>query len=251
MTLMTLRFAVLLCSLFCAPSACIGDDGSGIHTWLQGDPNCDRILINGRPLKTIMAGGVEIQVSLQDTGAKMRADLVIINHTNARIDLQPEAFRLTVTSPRNKVLKYEDPDHLAKVIDRKARWGAALSAAAGSTARTQTTSQSRTSGTTSMSDNSGNSASGTYEGNTTTTTSQPDLESRRQAAQNVARIRERASANIATIESVALRSNTVMPDQQISGAVFFEHERHHDSVVLNIQVGGELFEIPFTWTPKR
>ena len=82
-------------------------------------------------IETINAAGLRVEVTLRDTGSKMRADVFIENHRGDRVEVRPEQFRLAITDPSYKELKYNDPDRLARSIQRRAAWSGGLVALGG------------------------------------------------------------------------------------------------------------------------
>ncbi|MCX6930795.1 MAG: hypothetical protein NT154_47470, partial [Verrucomicrobia bacterium] len=166
---------------------------------------------NGRVVYTARINGLELRAALRDTGWKTSAQIVIVNGTQSRLDVVPDLFSVTIMKPKQRTLRREEPEKLAKSIRRRAAWQA-VGASMGGMATKQTTSQSQTNGTVSVY-GSGGSATGVYSGTTTTTQTEPDYEARRQAAENVSNIRTQRDEALAGIESVALRANTLMPGQ--------------------------------------
>lgn len=64
------------------------------------------------------------------------------------------------------------------------------------------------------------------------------------------KIRADTSNTVRTIQTTALRANTVLPGQMIIGVVYYEHEKHIAKAVLTVVVGGETFEFPFNRVTK-
>jgi hypothetical protein len=161
-----MKIATLLLALIAGTLAAQAQNAS-IHRWSKTDPASTHIVVNGRYLEYIDAGGFHVAVSLQDTGWKMRADIKITNNSGQPVDIHPEQFKATVEGPKTKELKYNDPDALIRSIRRGAGWRAAFAGALiGGGATTTTTSQ--TDGTAEVHGPDGT-ANGTYSGTTTTT----------------------------------------------------------------------------------
>jgi hypothetical protein len=91
----------------------------------------------------------------------------------------------------------------------------------------------------------GGSATGTYSGSATTTTTMPDEAARAQSAAQIAAIEQRKEAAMQAVHDITLRSNTLFPGQQISGAIFFEREKNHTSMVLSVPLAGRTFQFVF------
>ena len=215
----------------------------GVHTWSSTDPNCTSALSDGRTVRMIRANGLAVLAAIWDNGSKTQAFVGVKNDTAANVDVRPETFQLVVSAPKYRTLAYQDPDKMAKSIQRSANWRSAF-AGLGSLSQQQTISTSTTSGTATVS-GTGGTATGTYNGTTMTTTSQPDNAARERAAAQVNQIRTGAATAVASLQSAALRANTIFPGQQMIGAVFFEHESRIQEATLTVVVGNDSFVIPF------
>ena len=222
-----------------------GESSNPAHRWSVKSPDCSQSTWNGVTIETINAAGLRVEVTLRDTGSKMRADVFIENHRGDRVEVRPEQFRLAITDPSYKELKYNDPDRLARSIQRRAAWSGGLVALGGAMQTRTTTSQTTESGTITANGPFGQSA-GTYNGASTTTTTAPDDEARRRADAQVQQISGNARNKIAGLQSVALRANTLFPSKSISGAVFFDRGKAKQAV-LTVVVDSDSFEFPFSW----
>lgn len=212
--------------------------------WQEGSQGSDKLLSDGAVVKILTANGVTVSASLKDTGWKQRADIMITNNSEQRFDVIPETFTLDVVTPKRKSLAYQAPEKLAKSLNRRAQWAAALSAFGGSLATQQSRSTSSTEGTVHATDNSGNSASGTYSGTTTTTTTSPDYFARQRANEQGNNALRNAGDTIDYIYKVSLKPNTVMPGKDVFGAVYFERDSKAETAILKIPVGDLIFEFP-------
>ena len=150
--------------------------------------------------------------------------------------------------PGHKELKYNDPDRLARSVQRRAGLGAGLIAMGAAMQTRTTTSQTTENGTATVT-GPGGMATGTYGGASTTTTTEPDYEARRRADNQVRQIGANTQNTIAGIQSVALRANTVFPAKNIYGAVYFDRAKAKQ-MVLTIVVDSESFDFPFTWEKR-
>jgi hypothetical protein len=232
-------------TLFAQSQHSIGSQNASTVRWQEGAESSDKFISDGAVVKVLTVGGVTVSASLQDTGWKMRADIMITNRSGQRFDVLPETFTLEVIAPKSKSLAYQSPDKLAKSIYRKARWSVALTMVAGSLATQQSTSKSSAQGSVYATDNTGNLGYGTYKGNSTTTTTFPDYAARERADEQARNIIQSAADAIDYIYRVSLKANTLMPGRDIFGAVYFERDKKAEGVVLTIPVGNTIFEFPF------
>jgi hypothetical protein len=221
-----------------------------IYIWSDGGPGCGRSLFDGHVVKIIDTGAYRVEVSLNDTGWKMRADILIVNRSSQQVDVHPEQFRLT---ENGKELKYLDASALARAVNRKALWarmGAAMSSA-GAAMQTQTSTSQTTETGTVTATGPGGMAQGTYGGVSTTTTTTPDYDAQRRAAAQAAQVNANVEDAISYMQSIVLRPNTIFPAHQIYGAAFFDHvSKNAKHTLLSITVGAVDFRFPFDWHKK-
>lgn len=246
MKVIALALLLLSCvsALFAQPQSTTRDHSPTTVRWQEGAEGADRFFSDGVPIKVLTANGVAVSVSLQDTGWKMRADVVVANRSQGRVDVLPETFTLDVITPKAKRLEFKSLHELAKSIENKSRWRTVLANVAGAMATQQTTSVSSTHGTVSASDNVGNSASGVYSGSSTTITVSPDYAARQRANEQARTAVQSAGDMIDYLGRVSLKDNTLMPGQEMSGAVFFERDSKAEGVLLRVPVGNTVFEFP-------
>jgi hypothetical protein len=87
---------------------------NGIARWQAGAPGSDQFFSGDTPVESLTANGITVQVSLQDTGWKMRASVAIANESGSAVAFDPRAFTLDELRPRLRTLAYQDPTQLAK-----------------------------------------------------------------------------------------------------------------------------------------
>lgn len=240
---MTPWIVIAVATALLSPAA----EGAKIR-WMAGAQNCDYFIEDGTLIEIFRLDGLDLRVALVDTGSKMRAQVWVENGTKSRLDVLPDLFSLTLMEPKQKTLRLEEPEELAKSIRRHAAWRT-VGASMGSAATKETTSQSRTNGTILVTGSDG-SAIGVYNGTTTASRREPDYEARNRAAQQVSSIQSERDDAVAKLESIALRATTLMPGQTIGGVIFFAREKKHDLVILTATVGFVTVEFPFRWRRK-
>jgi hypothetical protein len=88
-------------------------------------------------------------------------------------------------------------------------------------------------------------ANGTYNGTSTTTTSSPDYAAQAQARQRISE-RNAALANFeSNLAQTVLRANTVAPGKTVRGLVFFQFDKHTQSLHVTISIDGTQYVFPF------
>jgi hypothetical protein len=232
------------------------------HTlrWQRDAAGSDYRLLNGWFFKSLTVNGLVVSAALDDTGSKMRAETLVVNDGQQRVDIVPSMMTLDIVDPKPKSLAYQDPSDMEKSIRHRAAIAQIFNAMSG-LGQSLSMSTSSTMGAVNVTDNNGNFASGTYSGETTTTTSSPDPVARQVAAERGKEIAQNAARSISDLEGMVLLSNTLTPQQGILGTVFFARTFPHDTTVLRVPVhlrnlsGAELgnlvFEFPFRWNSKK
>jgi len=87
---------------------------NGIARWQLGAPGTDHFYNGPIMVESLTANGVTVQVSLQDTGWKLRANVAIANASDAEVHYNPSTFTLDELTPRLRPLHYQNPEDLAK-----------------------------------------------------------------------------------------------------------------------------------------
>jgi len=87
---------------------------NGIARWQLGAPGTDHFYNGSAMIESLTANGITVQVSLQDTGWKLRATVAIANAGNAQVHFNPSTFTLDELTPRLRPLRYQNPEDLSK-----------------------------------------------------------------------------------------------------------------------------------------
>jgi hypothetical protein len=146
----------------------------------------------------------------------MRVDVLIVNNGTTRFDVFPKQFVLQVRTPNVKPLLHISPEEVDDSFESSTRWEAFFAGLAGSMAERSTPSMSSTNGSFSDHSMNGNSIRGSD-----------------------------------YLSEVFLKANTLMPGQNVYGAVYFKRERKIESVLLQIPIAGNYFQFPFGPTKKQ
>ena len=86
---------------------------NGIVRWNAGALGCDQFISRGRKVESATANGITVQISLQDTGWKLRASVAVSNETNAQVYVNPTLITLDELTPTLRNLREENPAKLA------------------------------------------------------------------------------------------------------------------------------------------
>lgn len=221
--------------------------GHASQTVLMCDENagCVHQFVNGHKIKILTADGITVSVSMLDTGKYFRADIAVLNASSTNIDVLPAAFGLEETAPKEKLLGYVDVGKIIHSAQTRMAWANALSAAGAGMQRQQATTNTTSNGTVNVNSSDGTFATGTYNGTSTSTTSAPDYAAQARASETIRERNAMLAIQGSQLSNIALRSNTVVPSQSVSGCVFFQRKGKAANLVLSVPVGDKVFKFPF------
>lgn len=244
----------LLCTLaiLCLTSICLAQSNNAVQ-WKEGAPNADRFMAGGKVVKTITHDGLTLSASVAEERLgtdrvhydKFVVYLFVINASERRIEVAPDAITLEALKPKAKPLKRETAQHLAHSIQK---WSA-VSGALGQMGASMQTTQSTTTGSESGVIY-GPGGSVTYSGTGSSTTTAPDMEARRRANDQAAVLNGSAARAGADLQRVELKANTLFPNHEVGGMLIFDREKKCEEALLRVAIDGKVFEFPFTWQRK-
>jgi hypothetical protein len=212
----------------------------GVARWQEGEPGCDQFVSNGSLVESLTVNGVTVQISLNDTGWKLRANVAIANASSAPIHVEPSKFILDEIGATGRPLFYQDPEQLAKNLTHEALWTettagpAEFSVSQSSAPVSATNARFKTSSVPSI--------------------SAPNYLIQHQYAEDDAVRKQGKQMFINTAQQVralALKPNTVEPNDKVSGSVWFERGKNPQQLVLRIPIADETFEFPFSFKQQK
>jgi hypothetical protein len=193
---------------------------NGVIRWYAGAPGCDQFASEGHAVESATANGVTVQVSLQDTGWKLRATIAVSNQSGDKVYVPPALITLDVLKPGLRSLRQQSPEKLAhnEVNHQlmRAEYNAQPSASAvayrfGSSA-TLSTSAYRTS---------------PVEDYLANNTDAPP------------------------VKTLALKTVNLAPGQMTSGEVWFARDASARELSMRLLIGGVVYEFPFSFNQKK
>jgi hypothetical protein len=95
---------------------------NGVVRWAAGAPGCDQFVSRGRYVESITANGITVQVSLQDTGWKYRANIAVSNESSSHVDVTPGIITLDELQPRLRTLPASDTKLIARTATHQVLW---------------------------------------------------------------------------------------------------------------------------------
>src|SRR5208283_3975974 len=95
---------------------------NGVARWRAGAPGCDQFMSQGRIVESLTANGITVQVSLQDTGWKLRASVAISNQGAANLEVMPSLITLDELQPSLRILPSQNPEKIAHAVNHQSLW---------------------------------------------------------------------------------------------------------------------------------
>ena len=226
--------AILLASVALAQTAV-----PTVVRWQSGTSNSDWKMSNGSLTLTLRQDGLTLMVALTKFGPYQVALVTVFNETHQRIEVVPSRITLEQVEPEHAPYTYQDPDKLAKSVRHISRWAYVGAAMAGMGTQESQATITNSDGSTS-----------------TATITTRDSAAQDRAIENINRGRDLRAARASIIQTDALRENTVLPGEDVSGSVFFAVPKHYGKyyrykgkleTVLRVPVSDYVFEFPFVF----
>ncbi len=215
---------------------------NGVARWQQNAPGCDHFMSNGILVESLTANGVTVQVSLHDTGWKLRANEAIANSGPQAIHIQPSEFILDDVSVHGKPLFYQDPAQLAKNMTHQVLWTEAV--AEPSNAPAHTTFSAEAASATNVG----------YKSSLAPSASAPNYIIQQQyAEENAVRLQGKQTLNKTArqILALALKQATIEPNDKVAGAVWFERGKNPQQLMLRIPIENQTLEFPLSFKQQK
>jgi hypothetical protein len=204
---------------------------NGVARWYVGAPGCDQLFSQGRLVESLTANGVTVQVSLQDTGWKLRASIAISNQTGASLEVQPSLITLDELQPNMRALREQSASKIAHTPNHQP-----LS--------TTATAAPSPSAVTFREINPATLQSAVYRPDPA-----PDYLSQRSA---VASLKTPPVLEEPTDpRALALKAGSVAPQQRTTGVIWFARDANARELSLRVPVGDLVFDFPLSFDAHR
>ena len=92
---------------------------NNVVRWQAGAPGCDQFFSKGHTVESATANGVTVQVSLEDSGWKLRATVAVSNKGEEIVEVFPALITLDELQPSLKSLLAQDPAKLSHVVNHQ------------------------------------------------------------------------------------------------------------------------------------
>ena len=195
---------------------------NNVARWTSGAAGSDQFMSDDSLVESLTVNGVTVQVTLHDTGWKLRANVAVANSGRAEVFINPAKFMMTELAPSARPLVYQDPKEMAKSVSHGVLW----------------TTNRATSPTSAMN----------VSYNTPFVSTQtPNYLVQAQSEQLSAEKHDVNLNAIHQIQNTALREGSIASGANSSGAVWFERDKKAQQLLLRIPVGQTIFEFPLSF----
>jgi hypothetical protein len=212
---------------------------NGIARWQSGSKGSVQFRSGSETVESLTANGVTVQISLQDTGWKMRANVAVVNASKQAVYVLPRMVSLDEVAPLIKPLRYEDPSQVANAATHQLLWTSA-NASPSLNALSQRASGSSGSEFTAVS----------YK--LPTADPSPNYLAQHQILEETAAKNQSALVDLTReIKSLSLQQCTLKPGEKVAGAVWFDRDAKSSQLLLRVPVDGVIFEFPLSFNHEK
>ena len=185
---------------------------NGIARWQSGAPGSEQFFSGDSLVESLTANGITVQVSLQDTGWKLRASVAIVNESAEPLHFNPAVFTLDELKPRLRSLAVQNPKELAKALAHQV-YSTNSSATAPASAKYTNASY--------------------------------------KTAAYIPATPNYFAQEAQQLQSTVLQAATLAPKDKTSGVVWFQRDKNAQELNLRIFVGDQIFEFPLSFPPRN
>jgi len=212
---------------------------NGVARWQSGSKGSYELTNGDKLVESLTANGITVQVSLQDTGWKMRANVAVVNAGQQAIYVLPRLLSLDEIAPMVKSLRYQDSAEVAKAANHQILWTSASAGPTGGVHPQRTSTAS---------------SADLYTVNYKLPWSDPSPNylAQHQAAEEIAAKNQGALVDMAReINALSLRECSLKPNEKTAGAVWFERDAKSNQFILRVPLGAVIFEFPLSFNQEK
>jgi hypothetical protein len=223
------------------PTIAVVNRKNGVVRWRENAPGCDHFVSNGILVESLSTNGVTVQVSLHDTGWKLRANIAVANEGSESISIEPSKFILDEIGANGRPLFYQDPAELAKSVTHQVLW-------------TESVAEPPSAPRTIASAEPVSATSVGYKSSLTPSVSAPNYIIQHQNAEENAVRKEGKQTLVNTSQQIlalALKPATIEPSNKVAGAVWFERGKNPQQLMLRIPIGNQTLEFPLSFKQQK
>jgi hypothetical protein len=204
---------------------------NNVVRWQAGASGCDQFFSKGHTVESATANGVTVQVSLEDSGWKLRATIAISNQSEEVIELSPVLITLDELQPNLKTLLAQDPAKLSHVVNHQVLL-------------TQANAQPSPSAVTFLAVNPQTLGAAGYRPPT------PDYFGDHLALASTNN-RPASAPSAAELKSMALKHSKLTAGQRTAGVTWFERDGSARELSLRVPVGDLVFDFPLSFEQRH
>ncbi len=205
---------------------------NGIARWASGAAGCDEFVSHGRHVESITANGITVQVSVQDSGWKLRANVAVSNQSEQVVSILPGIVTLDELTPNLRSLYATDPAKLAHTPTHQVLW-------------TLVDALPSRSAVADPSPGVSDSQRLAYRRSPAPDYLNPQLELASTRRSGFDR------SDSVDVESIALKSAALPAGQIHAGVMWFERDANAHELSLRVPVGDMVFDFPFSLEQKK
>ena len=205
---------------------------NGIVRWTSGVAGCDEFLSHGRHVESASADGITVQVSIQDTGWKYRANIAVSNQSGATVEVVPGIITLDELAPNVRTLLATDTQKLANAPTHQIFWTFADAVPSPSA----------------VSDYSAKMTEDERLANRNSPT--PDYLDPHMALASTHHVVFERTETL-TVHDIVLKPGNLPSGQITAGVMWFERDLNAHEFSLRVPVGNMVFDFPFSISTKK
>lgn len=199
--------------------------------WQAGAPGCDQFMSKGHTVESATANGVTVQVSLEDSGWKLRATVVVSNKREEVIEVYPGIITLDELQPNMRALLAQDPAKLSRVVNHQVLLTLANAQPSPSAIAFRE-------------------ASAPAASNAVFRAPTPDYFTEH-VVQSSTGNHAVIAVSAADLQSLALKHTKLASGQKTAGAMWFERDGNARELSLRVPVGDLVFDFPLSFEQKH
>ncbi len=200
---------------------------NNVVRWQSGAAGCEQFSVKGYTVESATANGMTVQVSLQDSGWKLRATIAISNEAGEVVEVLPALITLDELQPGLKTLPSQDPSKLSHVKNHEVLWTAmnAQPSASAHVSDAHVTNASYHAG------------SQNY-----------FIE---QAVPASAKSHDDSAVAASELKAMALKQTNLSAGQKTTGVIWFQRDTNARELSLRVPVGDLVFDFPLSFNQKK
>jgi hypothetical protein len=199
---------------------------NNVVRWQAGAPGCEQFTVKGYNVESATANGMTVQVSLQDSGWKLRATIAISNEAGEVIEVLPALITLDELQPGLKTLHAQDPSKLSHV-NHQSLWTES-NAKPSASAR----------------------VSGAHLNNASYHATAPNYFIE-QAVPVSSKSHDDSTLSSSELKELALKQVSLAAGEKTTGVVWFQRDQNARELSLRVPVGNLIFDFPLSFADKK